>query len=168
MVVNHLKVLTENVQTIAFCPYSQTVENDTGRAHLGQEQQSSVFILYHHHCCSHQEHQTSDYSDIFQIFSVGWSIRVWQPSHPAKGSSSLFSKVRKNLWEQRAALLSYLLSWHIFLKKKRKKWRSCLLFCHSLQCFPFLTLKHHQITIDLCGKEMLQHIRLIFKCPGNW
>ena len=45
MVVNHLKVLTENVQTIAFCPYSQTVENDTGRAHLEERQlRQNVFF----------------------------------------------------------------------------------------------------------------------------
>ena len=139
-----------------------------GRYRKSAPRSRAAIIGFHFASSSLLQSHTSDYSNMFQIFSVGWSIRVWQPSHPAKGSSSLFSKVRKNLWEQRAALLRFLLSWHIFWKKKGKKWRSCLLFCHSLQCFPLLTLKHHQITIDLWGKEMWQHIRLIFKCPGNW
>ena len=46
MVVNHLKVLTENVQTIAFCPYSQTVENDTGRAHLEQKAINTKCVFF--------------------------------------------------------------------------------------------------------------------------
>ena len=140
-----------------------------GRYRKSAPRSRAAIIGFHFASSSLLQSHTSDYSNIFQIFSVGWSIRVWQPSHPAKGSSSLFSKVRKNLWEQRAALsYIYWAELYFLSKKERKKWRSCLLFCHSLQCFPFLTLKHHQITIDLWGKEMLQYIKLIFKCFGNW